>query len=80
MCMPNLGTMALKQILEMGKRIKDHGGLGFKGGSSKTNSPNSTEATQKVKITIVGIRSPCQHLDASSAEKWHILGRNASTS
>ena len=47
MCMLNLSAMALKRILEMGKRTKDHGRLGFKRGSSETNSPNSTEAAQK---------------------------------
>ena len=35
--MVNLGTMTLEQIMEMGKRIEDHGGLGLNGASLGIN-------------------------------------------
>ena len=40
--MLTLGTTAIEQIFEMGKTTKDHGGLGFKGESSGTNSLTPT--------------------------------------
>ena len=45
--MLNLGTTTLERILEMGKRSKDHGGLGFKGENMGNNV--LTEETQKGK-------------------------------
>ena len=45
--MLNLGTTTLERILEMGKRSKDHGGLGFKGENRGNNV--LTEETQKGK-------------------------------
>ena len=42
-CMLNSGTTTLEQILEMGKRSKDHGGLKFKEehGKQRPNRRNS---------------------------------------
>ena len=47
--MLNSVTTTLEHIFEMGKRIKDRGGLGFKGASVGTNRRNPIEATQKGK-------------------------------
>ena len=47
--MMNSNTTALEHILVMGKRNKDHEGLGFKGENSETNSSTPTKATQKGK-------------------------------
>ena len=47
--MMNSSTTALEHILVMGKRNKDHEGLGFKGENSETNSLTPTKATQKGK-------------------------------
>ena len=47
--MLNFGTMTMEHILELGKRTKDHEGLGLKEESLKSISPSLTKATQKGK-------------------------------
>ena len=56
--MLNSSTMALDQILEMGKKTKDHGGLGFKGENLGTNSLTPIEAIQKAKYPYRRRKTP----------------------
>ena len=76
--MLNSDTMTLDWILKMGKRTKDHGGLGFKGENPRTNA--LIEETQKVKIAITGRRHLYQHSGVITVEIRDTLRRNALTS